>query len=225
MNRVSIYISLLLSIITLSILVVLGITQPLDDYLLLILKIPDEYIAPLTFISDILGTYMWPIICVPLFLSRKLEYIVIGCLVLINFAAAIIIKLVLSFMVPRIRPPGYSSPVIGGNSYPSGHTMRPFACAIPISLRIHKLSYLLYPLAILSGFLRLLLQVHYFTDVLAGALIGILLGLFTYEMLFGKLMVFFKKYAANQTYGNNSSHAFVKLLNNKNLFYGATNIK
>ncbi len=59
-------------------------------------------------------------------------------------------------------------------SFPSGHTAAAFVMAILFSLRFSILSPWLYLLAILIGISRIYLRVHYLTDIIAGALLGIL---------------------------------------------------
>lgn len=63
-----------------------------------------------------------------------------------------------------------------GYSFPSGHTMSSFAAATAIGLTHRKYAKWAYTLAVLIGFSRMYLYVHFFTDVLVGALFGILFG-------------------------------------------------
>ena len=65
-------------------------------------------------------------------------------------------------------PPGYS--------FPSGHTMSSFAAAAAIGLMNKKHAAWAYVLASLIAFSRMYLYVHFFTDVLAGALLGVVFG-------------------------------------------------
>ena len=61
-------------------------------------------------------------------------------------------------------------------SFPSGHTMTAFAIALVISYFYPTLEGPLYFLALSIGFSRIVLGMHYLSDVLAGALLGTALG-------------------------------------------------
>ncbi len=62
------------------------------------------------------------------------------------------------------------------NSFPSGHTIGAFAVAVACSAFSPKLGWFLYPLAVLIGFSRVYIGVHYPFDVLFGAAVGALSG-------------------------------------------------
>lgn len=65
-----------------------------------------------------------------------------------------------------------------GYSFPSGHSASSFAAAASISLVIRKkhITIMLIIAASLMAFSRIYLYVHYPTDILAGALLGIILA-------------------------------------------------
>lgn len=111
--------------------------------------------------------------------TRKTGLIVLTAL-LLNM---LVVNLTLKPFVDRIRPYDYAGVVplispLSDASFPSGHTSAAFAflsgvwkCSKPI-----RISALVF--ALLMAFSRMYLFVHFPTDVLAGALIGILCGVF-----------------------------------------------
>lgn len=110
--------------------------------------------------------------------------------ILIALASAIMaegIGLAIRYGSARIRPchvlQGIRLLVICPNSFsmPSGHALRSFAPAIPLSHLTHKYiqpMWRLYPLilAILVAFSRVYVGVHYPSDIVAGALLGAAVG-------------------------------------------------
>lgn len=71
-------------------------------------------------------------------------------------------------------------------SFPSGHTMSSFAAATVLMLAFKKRGVAFAVLAVLIAFSRLYLYVHYPTDILAGAVIGIALGVFSHKIIHKK---------------------------------------
>lgn len=76
---------------------------------------------------------------------------------------------------PNLYPLLISPP--SGFSFPSGHTCSSFAAATVIFIHFKKPGAAAYVLAALIAFSRIFLFVHYPTDVLAGAILGILSAL------------------------------------------------
>jgi undecaprenyl-diphosphatase len=62
------------------------------------------------------------------------------------------------------------------HSFPSGHATVSFACATVLALAVPRLAWLLFLLAGLIAFSRVYVGVHYPGDVLAGAILGVALG-------------------------------------------------
>lgn len=67
-------------------------------------------------------------------------------------------------------------PSPGDFSFPSGHTMGSFAAAGALLAMKHRLAVPALALAAMVGFSRLYLFVHFPSDVLAGAMLGLLAG-------------------------------------------------
>jgi len=97
----------------------------------------------------------------------------------------IICNLGIKPMVARIRPFEFNSAIKLlvtaplDYSFPSGHTWASFAAVTVLFLHRLKGRYMALAFAMLMAFSRLYLYVHYPTDVLAGILIGIGLGVMT----------------------------------------------
>jgi undecaprenyl-diphosphatase len=84
--------------------------------------------------------------------------------------------------VQRDRPPVVvldPEPLVGvpsTSSFPSGHTSTSFACAYVISRLAPRLTAFVFVLAALIGFSRIYVGVHYPLDVLAGAVLGLVVA-------------------------------------------------
>jgi len=67
-------------------------------------------------------------------------------------------------------------------SFPSGHTMTAFALAVVVSLFYPSLMIGVFFCAISIAASRILLGMHFLSDVLAGSLLGASIGYFTYTL-------------------------------------------
>jgi len=70
-------------------------------------------------------------------------------------------------------------------SFPSGHALNAFALAVTVGLAVPALSPLLFFLAASIAASRLVLGVHFLTDVVAGSLIGAVLGAAAFVLVLG----------------------------------------
>ena len=70
----------------------------------------------------------------------------------------------------------------GEYSFPSGHTFSAFACATMIAMVFKKKGLYSYIPATIISLTRIYLCVHYFTDVLGGAILGSLLAIGIYYL-------------------------------------------
>jgi undecaprenyl-diphosphatase len=73
----------------------------------------------------------------------------------------------------------------GGYSFASGHVVKAFAAAFVLFIHDKKLGIPLMVYAILMAFSRIYLLVHYVSDVIAGALIGMLCAVTAYIIVNG----------------------------------------
>jgi len=71
-------------------------------------------------------------------------------------------------LVPLITPHGFS--------FPSGHATLAMAMAVILAHHFPRVRSLVYVLAILVGFSRIYFGVHFLSDVLAGFILGAILG-------------------------------------------------
>lgn len=115
--------------------------------------------------------------------STRRRGILMFCAIAAGFLAG---EVLLKNIVCRERPfqmfPNYTTLLISppsGFSFPSGHTCASFAAATVLCRESRKWGVPALVLALLIGFSRIFLFVHWTTDVLAGMALGIFFGLLT----------------------------------------------
>lgn len=127
------------------------------------------------------GGILWILVCLVLLISpktRKIGLVVMLALIL----EALCCNVILKPLIARVRPFDVNTAVQllisrpRDFSFPSGHTGASFAVVGALYFSKHRLWIPSLIISILIAFSRLYLYVHYPTDVLAGALIGILAG-------------------------------------------------
>lgn len=96
-------------------------------------------------------------------------------------AAAGLLVTVFKGLFDRARPPVAGIDAVGAipdsASFPSGHSATAFAAAVAVGLFYPRLRVPLLALAAVVALSRVYLGVHYASDVMAGSLLGVLLGL------------------------------------------------
>lgn len=141
----------------------------------------DDLVISITHLGD--SGLLWIILGLFLLLFRKTRRGGFALLLamLCNF---LITNITLKNLVARVRPyevvEGLTSLLgnVGEWSFPSGHTSSSFAAAVAVAATLgKKLGIPALLLATLIGLSRLYVGVHYPTDVLAGAVIGVVCGL------------------------------------------------
>ena len=118
------------------------------------------------------------------------QYRKCGIIIVISLIAGVVIgNLFLKNIIARPRPCWINEDfnmLIGvpdDYSFPSGHTLSSAACATVLTLENSKFAFGAVPLAALIAFSRLYLYVHFPTDVIGGALIGIAIGYTAYRFI------------------------------------------
>ena len=134
-----------------------------------------------------LGEYgiIWILFGIALLISKK--YRKYGVLVLVGLLLGLIIgNGILKNTIMRDRPCWIHTdvklliPIPKDYSFPSGHTQSAVIAATLITLANKKFGFVVIPLALLLAFSRLYLYVHFPTDIIGGAIVGLLIAAFTY---------------------------------------------
>jgi undecaprenyl-diphosphatase len=119
---------------------------------------------------------VWLAIAAVFALSRREAWILLWAI-----AADVVASLVtdaLQAAVPRSRP--HLDPLVAlphSHSFPSGHAAISFACATVIGAAAPRFRFALFVLATLIAWSRVYNGVHYPLDVLAGAVLGLSIGI------------------------------------------------
>ena len=140
----------------------------------------DKLMAFFTFLGE--AGWFWILLCLVLLCSRKYRFcgIALCIALLINL---ILGNIILKPLVARPRPCWIRDTVEvlirvpGDYSFPSGHTMASFSAGTALFLTWRRPGICALVLAAVIGFSRLYFYVHCPTDVLAGAVLGILCGI------------------------------------------------
>ncbi|MEG2174382.1 MAG: phosphatase PAP2 family protein [Oscillospiraceae bacterium] len=114
--------------------------------------------------------------------TRRIGMVMALSLLLCFFIGNLCIKPLIARPRPYLTDPSILVLIDPGDpySFPSGHAMSSFAAAVPLTLYRRKWGGWALLVATLIAFSRLYLMVHYPTDVLAGMLIGSLVGILVY---------------------------------------------
>lgn len=134
------------------------------------------------------GGIIWIVLALFLLLWKKTR--VIGVTMLIALLLCLLVgNLTLKPLVARPRPCWRHPeiPLLIANptdySFPSGHAMSSFAAAVGIFMWNRRMGIAALLGAVVMSVTRLYFYVHYPTDILAGMLIGIVLGIVAYQIM------------------------------------------
>ena len=139
----------------------------------------DAILPKLTLLGE--AGAIWIVVAIALLVSKKYRKSGI-CLACALVAGLLICNVGLKNIVARPRPCWLESMEMLVNipkdySFPSGHTWSAVTGAWVATAANRKFGYVAIPLAVLLAFSRLYLYVHFPSDILAGALIGAVLGI------------------------------------------------
>ena len=146
----------------------------------------DAVMSALTHLGD--GGILAVVIAAALMISkkyRKVGFTLAFAIILCFLFGNLLLKELIARPRPFIQHPDVRLiiPPPSGYSFPSGHSYYSFAIASVLAKRIKKLAPYAFTLAALIAFSRLYLYVHFPTDVIAGVLFGIIVGLVSCAVL------------------------------------------
>jgi undecaprenyl-diphosphatase len=133
------------------------------------------------FFTILSGVYVIFLVALPLWL-RGLREATFDVLILL--AVTIVVAEVIKYLVDRARPcdaltgvrtlPGYQCAAEFDPAFPSGHASRAFAVAAFLAIRFRwKIGIPAGAFAVLAGISRVYLGLHWPSDILGGAIVGI----------------------------------------------------
>jgi len=154
-----------------------------DNYSLILIRkyLQNKYLNIIMRIMSFIGNLgiVWIIIAISLIVGKS--YRAIGILIILTLIISTILgEGIVKHIVRRVRPCNkkdnfgllISKPT--SYSFPSGHTLSSFAVAEMLSMYFVQYKFIFMSVALLIALSRLYLCVHYPTDVLAGAIVGVL---------------------------------------------------
>ena len=131
---------------------------------------------------------LWAVISIALMITKK--YRRLGATLAVGLIACVVIgNIILKPLVARDRP-FITDPSImimipppSDASFPSGHTFSSFCSASVLAMHGRKWGISAFAIAFLIAFSRLYFNVHFPTDVLCGAVLGIVTGVTVYRIM------------------------------------------
>lgn len=152
-----------------------------------------EFADSLFWVFTCLGLgWVQVILILPMFMKPSLR--IVGWGALIGFALSGISVQIFKRIAPRLRPGNWKETIqmpdemLRASSFPSGHTTTAFGIATAIVLLWEpqsrlRVALILYPVALVIGISRIYRGVHWPTDVIGGALLGVACGFLVAQFL------------------------------------------
>lgn len=162
----------------------------------------NDFLNPIMIFITSLGNggAIWIAISITLLFFRKTRKIGVMVMCALIFSS-LICDVLLKNIIARVRPFNVTEGLVclikkpSSYSFPSGHTQSSFVAALVLFLCLpKKYSFSALILAVLIGFSRLYVGVHYPTDVLCGALFGSAIAISVY---LGERKISLKKQTQN----------------------------
>jgi len=142
---------------------------------------------------------------------HKRFYKNVGKSLIISFLSAGIVAQILKHLIGRARPRltdnlVFIGPTLesGYDSFPSGHTTVVFCFAYILSQYFPRYRAIFYIFAVIAGFERAEDYAHFFSDVFAGAVIGLILGKLLLKMFRSKQLALMPEITPQPSYRNNN---------------------
>ena len=134
-------------------------------------------------VSRLGGGELYFLLGILLLFSGKREIKMLGITLLAGLTISYYVTAVLKILIARPRPfIAFTNVILLGPmeksySFPSNHAVTAFMAASLLISRF-RMRALFYSLAVLAGLSRIYIGVHYPSDIIGGAIIGLIIGLF-----------------------------------------------
>lgn len=142
--------------------------------------------------------YIWMLLALGFMLNKKTRtvgIVTLSALLLTTVIGEGILKQLVERPRPYVDFPDIQPLIekLASYSFPSGHTASSFAASMVLGRYLKKYAAVFWSLAVIMGFSRLYLFVHYPSDIVAGALLGVACAaviITVYEKIFKREQIY-----------------------------------